>query len=248
MSRTHHAYISGYPDGYVRPGGNITRAEVATIFFRLMDDNYRARIWSQQNPFPDVQLNGWFNNAISTLASVDLLQGFDDGYFRPNQSMTRAEFAAVLVRVMGYESHVNGYSFYPDTTEHWAEGYISKAHSLGWTQGYSDRTFRPNQPITRAEVAAIVNRALGRLPASSKDLLPGMVEWPDNMNDSAWYYLYMQEATNSHYHTIMSDGIHETWTGLLEPRKWWQLEHPESDPYKFASYYIGQELGMTRER
>jgi len=228
----HIAYIIGFEDGYVRPGNNITRAEVATIFFRLMCDDYRAYIWSQQNPFADVQLNNWFNNAVSTLANADLILGYPDGYFRPNQAMTRAEFSALVVRVMGYR-HVTDiqHNAFTDISGHWAESYIHVAHLLGWVQGYGDGTFRPNQFITRAEVVALVNRALGRLPENTGDLLESMITWPDNVNVNAWYYLYIQEATNSHTHVMKDDGIHEAWLYLLPPREWSRLERPYSTPH-----------------
>ena len=231
MSPYHFAYMIGHPDGYIRPNNNITRAEVATIFFRLMCDSHRASIWSQENAFPDVELDNWFNNAISTLASAGLLQGYPDGYFRPNQIITRAEFSALVVRIMGYGHNLNFPNIaFTDTVGHWAEGYINVAYILGWIQGYEGGTFKPDQPITRAEAAALVNRALGRLPQFPDDLLPGMIIWPDNRNTKAWYYLYIQEATNSHYYVIKICGIHETWTELFEPREWWRLERPYSTP------------------
>ena len=243
MSPYHHAYIIGYPDGYVRPARNITRAEVATIFFRLISDEHRVNIWSQSNPFADVILQNWFNNAISTLTNANLLYGYPDGYFRPNQDMTRAEFSAVIVRIMGQrDAMVTATSSFTDVSGHWGEAYINVAYQLGWVRGYGDGTFRPNQLITRAEVAALVNRALNRLPETPADLLADMVIWPDNMNTGAWYYLYMQEATNSHYHEMKADGIHETWTELIEPREWWRLERPNSNPGIFTGAYIGEGL------
>ena len=248
MSPDHHAYIIGYPDGTVRPNANITRAEVATIFFRLICDYYRIDIWSQENPFPDVQLHHWFNNAISTLTNANFLYGYPDGYFRPDQSMTRAEFAALIVRIMGERGAMaTASNSFTDVSGHWGEAYISVAYELGWVRGYPDGTFRPNQFITRAEVAALVNRALGRLPEYPTDLLEGMVTWPDNMNVNAWYYLYMQEATNSHYHEMKDNGINETWTELITPREWWRLERPNSDPTIFTGLYIGEGMGMIEE-
>jgi len=242
----HLAYIIGNPDGYVRPNNNITRAEVTTIFFRLISDEHRANVWSQENPYSDVALDNWFNNSVSTLTNADLIFGYPDGYFRPNQAMTRAEFAALVVRIMGYR-HATGVQpgSFTDTSGHWAEGYINVAHMLGWIQGYGDTTFRPNQFITRAEVAALVNRALGRLPEHAGDLLPDMVTWPDNSNPNAWYFLYIQEATNSHHHEMKACGIHETWTELLLPREWWRLERPYSTPYIFTGAYIGAGMGMS---
>ena len=245
FSPYHYAYIIGYPDGYVRPERNITRAEVATIFFRLISDDFRISVWSQTNPFPDVELHQWFNNAISTLTNANLLYGYPDGYFRPDQSMTRAEFSAVIVRIMGQRGAMaTATNSFLDVSGHWGEAYISVAYELGWVRGYPDGTFRPDRFITRAEVAALVNRALNRLPETPADLLPEMVTWPDNMNINAWYYLYMQEATNSHYHEMKADGIHETWTEFIEPREWWRLERPHSDPWIFTGAYIGEGIGM----
>ena len=243
VSPYHHAYIIGYPDGTVRPNSNITRAEVATIFFRLLCDDYRVTIWSQTNPFPDVVLQDWFNNAISTLANADFLFGYPDGNFRPNQAMTRAEFSALLVRVVNGANGTVGDTSFTDVAGHWAENYIYAAYALGWVQGFGDGTFRPDRFITRAEVAALVNRALNRLPEYPTDLLEDMVTWPDNMNPNAWYYLYIQEATNSHEHEMKECGTRETWVELLTPREWWRLERPDSNPNIFTGYYIGRDLG-----
>jgi uncharacterized repeat protein (TIGR02543 family) len=241
FSPIHHAYLIGYPDGYVRPGRNITRAEVATVFFRLISDDYREHIWTQSNPYPDVILENWFNNAVSTLTSAGYLRGYPDGQFRPNQAMTRAEFSALIVRMVDRER--NGGEDQPgfiDTVGHWAESYINIAQSLGWVQGYGDGTFRPDQFITRAEVAALVNRSLNRLPENVDDLLEDMIIWPDNMDESAWYYLYIQEATNTHDHEMKENNINETWIELLTPRAWWMLERPNSTPDIFTGEYIGE--------
>ena len=230
VSPIHHAYIIGFEDGTVRPNANLSRAQAATIFFRLIDDNHRISIWSQENSFSDVHLNGWYNNAISTLSNGGIIHGFPDGTFMPNQNITRAEFTAMLVRFMGF-GHVTGMpSAFTDTEGHWAQEFINTAHAQNWIQGFGNSTFRPDQPITRAEVAAIVNRALGRLPETTADLLPGMITWSDNMNTSAWYYLYIQEATNTNYHEMKADGIHKTWVQLVDPRDWTVLERPTSRP------------------
>ena len=238
------AYIIGYEDGYVRPHNNITRAEVVTVFFRLMCDDYRAYVWNQDNPFPDSVSSHWFNNAISTLTNAGILTGFPDGYVRPGQEVTRAEFAALVVRVMGY-GHATGIPHQPfaDTAGHWAEGYINVAHALGWVQGYADGTFRPSQPITRAEVAALVNRALGRLPQCESEFADNMIIWPDNRILYAWYYMYIQEATNSHRTMVDINDILESWVELLQPREWWRLERPYSTPHIFTGAYIGEGLG-----
>jgi len=242
LSPYHMAYMIGY-QGLVRPGDNMTRAEVATIFFRLMSDQHRVNIWSQNNLFNDVHQPSWYNNAVSTLTNGGLLMGYPDGYFRPNQAMTRAEFAALVVRVMGL-GHVTGNNAFTDTNNHWAASYIYAAYVLGWVQGFGDGTFRPNQFITRAEVAALVNRATRRLPASADDLLPGMLTWADNMNQNAWYYLYIQEATNSNYFEMNADGIHKTWTGLMANREWWRLERPDSNPNIFTGAHIGADMNL----
>jgi len=238
----HHAYIIGFEDGTVRPHADLTRAQAATIFFRLVDDNHRTFIWSRHNNFEDVHSHNWFNNAISTMTIGGMVRGFPDGNFRPDQSITRAEFAAMLARFMGTgQSAVS--SQFNDTAGHWASGYINTAFAQNWITGFGDGTFRPDQAITRAEVAAIVNRALGRQPEFSSDLLPGMLVWPDNANVNAWYYLYIQEATNTHYHEDKADGIHERWTQLATPRDWSLLERPYSSPHIFASLHIGAGFG-----
>ena len=222
---THYAYMIGFEDGTVRPQANITRAEATTIFFRLISDTHRDGIWSRSNGFNDVALTSWYNTAISTMDNGGFVAGYPDGYFRPNQSITRAEMTALVVRFMGYGhlTNVSGSTF-SDAEGHWAQDAITVASRRGWVTGFEDGTFRPNQPITRAETAALVNRMLGRLPENSDDLLEDMLTWPDNMNVNAWYYLYIQEATNSHYHVMKADGIHETWTQLIAPRDWRSLE------------------------
>lgn len=247
IAHVHHAYLIGYEDGLIRPNASITRAETSTIFFRLISDEHRAGIWTQVNPFPDVQLEIWYNNAVSTMANGGLLEGYPDKYFRPSQAITRAEFAAIAARFMGY-GHVTDLSggAFDDIAGHWAESAINVASANGWIRGYGDGTFRPDQPITRAEVAALVNRLLHRLPESPSGLLDGMIEWPDNMNVNAWYYLYIQEATNSHYHEMKADGVHETWTALIEPREWWRLERPDSAPRDILQSHAGMHIWGDR--
>jgi len=178
------------------------------------------------------------------MANGGMVTGFPDGSFRPNQAVTRAEFTTMVVRFAGYghtRNVPNG--TFSDITGHWAQDAINIAAMRGWVGGYGDGTFRPNQPITRAEVAALINRMLLRLPEHTGDLLPGMVTWPDNMNPNAWYYLYVQEATNSHYHIMKDNGVHETWTELIGPREWWRLERLDSTPYVFRGVYIGEDIG-----
>jgi len=227
---SHFAYLIGYEDGTVRPRNNITRAEIATIFFRFMSDGDRASRWTQMNPYSDVALQQWFNNAVSTTTNADMFIGFPDGTFRPNSAITRAELAAVIARMMGVTD--SGSPLFNDIDGHWAQGYINAAAQNGWAVGYEGLggRFLPNQPITRAEAAAMINRVFGRLPEDSEDLLPGMLTWPDNANPNAWYYLYIQEATNSHTYVMKANGINETWEELIQPRPWVLLERPDSRP------------------
>jgi len=225
---THFSYLIGYEDGTVRPRSNISRAEVATIFFRLICDEYRADIWSQENNFRDVSMRHWHNNAISTMANEGFLLGYRDGTFRPNNAITRAEFATIVSRFMNVR--YTGANKFSDIDGHWAATAINSVAYVGWVTGYGDGTFRPNNTITRAEAAAIVNRIFLRHPESVEDLLPGMITWPDNANRNMWYYLHIQEATNSHNHEMKDCGIHETWTELIPPRDWRVLQLPTSTP------------------
>jgi len=225
---THYAYIIGYTDGTVRPRGNITRAEVSTIFFRLISDEDRVELWSQENTFRDVTLNRWYNNAISTMANAGFLQGYSDGTFRPGAAITRAEFATVVSRFMNLE--YTGPNRFNDIAGHWASSAINSIAYTGWIRGYGDGTFRPNNTITRAEAATVINRIFLRSPETANDLLPNMRTWPDNTNPNAWYYLAIQEATNSHYHEMKACGVYERWTELIPPRDWTVLQRPDSTP------------------
>lgn len=234
VSATHYAFMIGFAeDGTIRPLANVTRAEAATIFFRLTTDEHRAKIWSQENSFTDVPLEMWFNNPISTMELGGLFTGMPLGSnFFPNQPATRAEFAAMVVNYLGlghYRVAIN--SAFTDIDGHWASDAINVAYLQGWVNGFIDGTFRPDDFITRAQVAALVNRALGRLPEYPGDLLDGMIRWPDNMDEDAFYYLYIQEATNSHRHETKADGVHETWTELIPERDWRSLERPDSNPF-----------------
>jgi len=229
FSPIHEAYLVGFPDGTIRPNSSITRAEVATIFFRLLEDDYRAQIWSQQNSFNDVAATNWFNNAVSTLTNADIVEGFPDGTFRGNQAITRAEFVTIIARFISEPAHT-GSDRFNDISEHWARESINAVGHYDWIRGFAGGEFRPNQSISRAETAAIINRMLERQPESTADLLPGMVVWSDNMNQNAWFYLYIQEATNAHDHEMKADGIHERWIELREPRDWTVLERPNSRP------------------
>ena len=227
----HDAFIVGFTDGTVRPQETTTRAHAATILFRLSSDEERTRLWRQDNPFTDVELDNWFNNAISTMANAGVITGMPDGRFQPGRSITRAELVAAIIRFKGLEQST-GTPMFNDIADHWAMGYINTAAHQGWATGYDGAggSFLPDQAITRAETAALINRMLNRLPEDKSDLLDNMIRWPDNNNPSAWYYLYIQEATNSHYYVRKADGIHETWVEMLEPRQWTLLERPHSRP------------------
>ena len=211
-SEDHIAYIRGYEDGTVRPLGDITRAEIATIFFRLMTDDMREANLSSINSFTDVSADDWFNNAISTDANAGLLKGREDGSFDPNASITRAEFASVAARFLSDDVEVA--DSFEDIKGHWAEHEINRAVKAGWIRGRDSKTFAPDEKITRAEVMTIVNRMLDRV-GDSAEMLDTMVKWPDNPQ-TEWYYSDVQEATNSHDYGRDEMGITETWTEMVE--------------------------------
>ena len=217
----HFAYIVGYPNGNVEPNGNITRAEVATIFFRLLTEEVRTANSTQSNSLSDVTRGQWFNHAVSTLSSMGIVKGHNDGTFAPNAPITRAEFAAIAARFD--DKNTDTSSKFTDIASHWAKNEIGIAANKGWINGYPDGTFRPNQYITRAEAMTLVNRVLNRLPENSSDLLDSMIKWPDNSDASAWYYLAVQEATNSHYYKT-KENKYEKWSKLRETRDWTELE------------------------
>ena len=219
----HFAYIVGYPNGNVEPNGNITRAEVATIFFRLLTEEVRTANSTQSNSLSDVTRGQWFNHAVSTLSSMGIVKGHNDGTFAPNAPITRAEFAAIAARFDDKNRDTS--SKFTDIASHWAKNEIGIAANKGWINGYPDGTFRPNQYITRAEAMTLVNRVLNRLPENSSDLLDSMIKWPDNSDASAWYYLAVQEATNSHAYSDKSkDDKYEKWTTIRDARDWTELE------------------------
>lgn len=219
-AQDHYAYIVGYEDGTVRPEGDLTRAEVATIFFRLLTDVSRKQFWTTRSAYSDVTQKDWYNNAIATMTNAGILKGYEDGTFCPNAKITRAEFAAIAARFDSSAAETD--SGFTDIAGHWAEAEISRAVSLGWLQGYEDGTFRPDQPITRAEVMTIVNRMLDRIPENETDLLPEMNIWSDNF-PGTWYYLAVQEATNSHTYIRKNSG-YETWVAMLEDPDWTQFQ------------------------
>ena len=214
----HYAYIVGYEDGTIRPNGHITRAEAATVFFRLLTDKARDANLTDRSPYPDVSAGAWYNKAIATLSRMGILSGYEDGSFRPNATVTRAEFAAMAARFDTEAKPVD--TPFTDLTGCWAADEIAKAYGKGWVNGYGDNTFRPNGPITRAEAVTLINRVLRRLPETDKDLLPDERTWPDNP-ETFWGYLALQEASNSHLYDRKRDG-YETQTKLLPPRDWSQ--------------------------
>ena len=218
----HFAYIVGYGNGEVRPQNNITRAEVATIFFRLLTDDVRDENLTKTNRYSDVTRADWYNTAVSTLSSMGIITGYPDGTFRPNAAITRAEFAAIAAR-FDHDGDKTAAKF-SDIATHWAKDEISIAYNNGWITGYPDGTFGPQRDITRAETMTLVNRVLNRQPETEEDLLPNMTVWTDNANPKAWYYLAVQEATNSHYYEFKTNSQYEKWTELRETRDWTQLE------------------------
>jgi uncharacterized repeat protein (TIGR02543 family) len=220
----HYAYLIGYPDETIHPESNITRAEVVTIFFRLLDDSERDALWSKENGFSDVAVGKhWANTAISTLANAEVINGYPDGSFRPDAPMTRAELIAVVARFLKTPT-VEGGTAFTDVDGHWAKAYIYAAFEAGIIQGYGDGTFRPDALITRAEVVTIVNNLLGHNPRSVDALLPEMIRWSDNADERKWYYIAIQEATNSHYVADETNGKGEIWSSLRENRDWAELE------------------------
>ena len=217
----HYAYIVGYPDSTVRPQNGITRAEVATIFFRLLTDETRNANSTKTNSYSDVAAGAWYNHAVSTLSAMGIVKGDSHGKFNPNAPITRAEFAAIAAR---FDDKANTTAVdFSDIASHWAKDEISAAANNGWINGYTDGTFRPNNKITRAEAMTLVNRVLKRLPETAEDLHNDMIKWSDNSDTSAWYYLAVQEATNSHYYDL-KENKHEKWSKLRETRDWTELE------------------------
>ena len=216
----HYAYIVGYPDKTVRPQNGITRAEVATIFFRLLTDETRNANSTKSNSYSDVAAGAWYNHAVSTLSAMGIVKG-SNGKFNPNAPITRAEFAAIAAR---FDDKANTTTAdFSDIASHWAKNEISAASNNGWITGYPDGTFRPDNKITRAEAMTLVNRVLKRLPETEEDLHDDMIKWSDNSDVSQWFYLDVQEATNSHYYQNKENKF-EKWTKLRETRDWTELE------------------------
>ena len=217
----HYAYIVGYPDKTVRPQNGITRAEVATIFFRLLTDETRNANSTKSNSYSDVAAGAWYNHAVSTLSAMGIVKGDSYGKFNPDAPITRAEFAAIAAR---FDDKANTTTAdFSDIASHWAKNEISAASNNGWITGYPDGTFRPDNKITRAEAMTLVNRVLKRLPETEEDLHDDMIKWSDNSDVSQWFYLDVQEATNSHYYQTKENQF-EKWTKLRETRDWTELE------------------------
>ena len=217
----HFAYVIGYPDGTVHPNGQITRAEVATIFFRLLRDEVRDGAFTTSNSYSDVAYGKWYNNPISTMSALGIITGYPDGTFKPNKPITRAEFAAIAAR---FDETQSGKSAtFSDVIGHWAAKEIGIAYYNDWIKGYPDGTFKPDQNITRAEAMTLINRVLERKPESPADLLTNMNKWTDNMDTSKWYYLDVQEATNSHAYTRKTFN-YELWRQMLPDPDWSRYE------------------------
>lgn len=215
----HFNYIIGTPEGLSLPTANVTRAEVATIFFRLMTDDARAKFDSLDNNFSDVAKGKWYNRAISTLAKAGIIKGDPAGTYRPGDPITRAEMAAIIARFGDFKE---GGKTFNDISGHWAQKYIELAASNGWINGNPDGTFKPNNNITRAETVAMINRVLDRQTKDVSDLLPvsQMTNWSDNMDTAKWYYRDMQEATNNHKAERVGNSIYEKWTEKLPDIDW----------------------------
>ena len=220
--KDHYAYIIGYGNNDVRPQNNITRAEVATIFFRLLTDETREANMTKSNGYNDVKDGDWFCCAVSTLSKMGIIKGYEDGSFKPNDPISRAEFAAIAARFDPDGDKTP--ATFADVTSHWAKDEISIAANHGWIKGYEDGSFKPDQKITRAETMTLVNRVLNRLPETKDDLHKDMKTWVDNMDETAWYYLAVQEATNSHYFKNKTGTKFEQWTELRDTRDWSELE------------------------
>ena len=221
----HYAYLMGYPDGTVRPGGSITRAEATTIFFRLLTEESRSQFWATENRYSDVSTGQWYNNAVSTMTRAGIVNGYPDGTFRPNAPITRAEMAKIIALFAKLDKSTDRF---PDAAGHWAEAYIRLAAGNGWIEGYPDGTFRPNQSITRAETVTMIDRVLERVPKDESRLLPhsAMLTFPD-CRPGQWFYIAVQEAANSHIYERAASEQHgdEQWKELRDNRDWTRLEH-----------------------
>jgi hypothetical protein len=229
----HVAYILGYPEGDVRPAQNVTRAEVATVFYRLLIDDIRESNWTLENPFSDVGSDSWYNAAVSVICNMGVIRGYKDGTFSPDAMITRGELAAIAARFARQMGAAGAIEVdFSDISDHWANEDISRVVNVGWVNGYPDGTFKPDNFITRAEFITLVNNILERVPESADDLLADeMTTWHDNANIDEWYYLAIQEATNSHL-SLYKDGRaisgkmfeYELWADMEDNPDWIQLE------------------------
>ena len=233
----HYSYIVGYPDGTVQPNGKITRAEVATIFFRLLSDDTREAFWSSTNSYSDVTADKWYNNAVSTLSRLGVISGYPDGTFRPDASITRAEFAKIAVSFCKYGSTTYSGCFSDVKASDWFSTCVETARNSNLIAGYPDGTFQPNNAITRAEACTIVNRTLGRKPAKNHMAISGRINWPDCV-DTEWFYADMMEATNSHDYQMV--GLVEDWNRKLPQRDWAALETEWSHAYSAPGGEVGR--------
>lgn len=221
-TKEHFAYVNGYPNGTVKPTGNVTRAEVAAILYRIMDADCAKAYYDTTSSYRDVARGDWFNVYVATLENagviVDTRAG---GYFRPNEAVTRAELASMLAQFAENKKAANYFADVP--SYYWAANAIAVCAKTGWINGYPDGTFRPDNKITRAEAMTLVNRVLKRLPETAEDLHDDMIKWSDNSDASQWFYLAVQEATNSHYYKAKENKF-EKWSELRDTRDWTELE------------------------
>jgi hypothetical protein len=210
----HIAYLYGFPDDTIRPGADMTRAQAAVVIYRLLSDETRAANKTTVCAYPDVTDGSWYETAVATLSGMGIIRGFPDGTFKPDASITRAQFAAMFARFDS--SSYSGTDKFSDISGHWAANLIDRAAVKGWVEGFPDGTFRPDENITRAQAATLINRVLVRLPESVSDLVTkDMKSFADNSNADAWYYLALQEAVNTHTYTLKNDKTHETWKAVL---------------------------------
>ncbi len=210
-SKIHNAYLIGYCDNLIKPESNITRAELAMVLYRLLKEEIRDKYQVSISPFADVSEESWYNVAVSTMANLGIVNGYKDGSFKPGKNVTRAEYAAMLAR-MDFSSTLLS-DEYDDTVGHWAEEYIRKASAVGWILGYDDGSFRPEESVSRAQTAVMINRVLNRMPKRLENLLDGMKTFADNSDTDAWYYIPLQEATNSHEYSRINEST-EKWTSV----------------------------------
>lgn len=204
----HRAYVFGFVNGSVKPNNSISRAETATMLYRLLTDERRDTIHTTTNPFTDVSVNAWYNEPVSTMANGKYIMGYPDGTFGGQNEISRAEFVAMLTRFVDVKKGSFSFTDVPKT--HWAYDCIATATQAGWLKGYTDGTFKPDQSITRAEAMSIINRVLDRGVSRGSELLSYKV-WPDN-SPTEWYYYEIIEATNDHEYT--GTRPNENWTSL----------------------------------